>query len=262
MDVDFPYGKTEITAEEYEAQIDAEEIVDHLTKGTPGDPTSRVGSFIDTVPRLLDWLENSGRDYPWRHTTDPWRVYVTEILLQRTRADAVADIYEEFFARFPSPSALLESDEEAIYSQIKSLGFGNQRTRTLKEAAELCVIQYDGTVPADLDALQQPWRVGPYSARACLLFAFNQPLALVDSNIVRIIERVFGYQMPNQPHKKDSVYELVDTLIPDTPELARSVTFAFLDLGALICTEPHPKCEECPLNSCCLFVESEDSGAS
>ncbi|SEH15023.1 A/G-specific DNA-adenine glycosylase [Natronorubrum sediminis] len=255
MELDFPYGKTEITVEEYEGQIDAEEIADHLAEGTTGDPAPRVESFIYTMPQFLDWLDSSGRDYPWRHTTDPWRVYATEILLQRTRADAVANIYEGFFDRFPSPNALMKSNDEMIYTQIKSLGFGNQRTRSLKEAAELCVTQYDGTVPADLDALQQPWRVGPYSARACLLFAFNQPISLVDSNIARIIERVFGYQMPNQPHKKDSVYELVDTLIPDTPELARSITFAFLDLGALICTEPHPKCNECPLNSCCLFTE-------
>ena len=257
MGIDFPYGKTEITAEEYEALVDAREIADHLTERTTGDPTPRVHAFIDTLPHLLDWLDISGRDYPWRHTTDPWRVYATEILLQRTRADAVADIYEDFFERFPSPQALVEATDETIYTQIRSLGFGNQRTRSLKEAANLCVNRYDGAVPADLDALQQPWRVGPYSARACLLFAFNQPIALVDSNIVRIIGRVFGYQMPSQPHKKDSIYELVDTLIPDTPDLARSITFALLDLGALICTEPSPKCDECPLHSCCLFVESQ-----
>lgn len=253
MGVDLPYGQTRVTAAEYEDLVDVDDILTHLDRGTATDPTPQVEGFVRAIPHLLEWLEQSGRDYPWRYTTDPWRVYATEILLQRTRADAVADIYEDFFDAFPSPEEVVKADEREVYDRVYSLGFGNQRTRSIREAAALCVNQYGGKVPADLDALQEPWRVGPYSARACLMFAFNKPLALVDSNIARIIERVFSYEMPQQPHKKDSVYALAETLIPSDPALARAINFAFLDLGALICTESDPSCENCPLNSCCIF---------
>ncbi len=255
MDAGLPFGRTRITAAEYEELIDSSEIIEHLdTKGV-SDPRVRVNEFIESIPDLLAWLEQHGRNYPWRHTTNPWRIYATEILLQRTRADAVADIYEEFFISFPNPGAVVETEEQAIFDVIQSLGFGNQRTQSIREAARLCVEQHDGKVPADLDELKKPWRVGPYSARACLLFAFNTPLALVDANISRIVERVYGYEMPEQPHKSGEVYTFMQALLPSDPAVARSFTFALLDLGALICTEADPRCRVCPLNSWCLFAQ-------
>ena len=92
-----PFGRTQVTASEYRQQINKDKIVRHLESKDVSKPEERVTAFIETIPDLLDWLEENGRDYPWRDTTDSWRVYVTEILLQRTRADAVADIYESFF---------------------------------------------------------------------------------------------------------------------------------------------------------------------
>jgi A/G-specific adenine glycosylase len=224
-----------------------------------GKPDSeiQIRSFIQTVPDLLDWLEQHGREFPWRYTTDPWRVYVSEILLQRTRGGAVAAIYDEFFNRFPDPETLYRADEEEIHDVVSSLGFGNQRTRTLQDVAELCHCEYGGDVPQDLEVLKQPWRVGPYSARACLQFAFNEPHALVDANVARVIERVLDYEMPTQPHKSDTVYELMECLVPDDPEIARAFNLALLDLGALICTPDKPQCPACPLEDCCAFAATK-----
>jgi len=249
-----PFGQTQVTASEYRQLINKEEVVWHLeSEGIP-KPEEQVTAFIETIPDLLDWLEEHGRDYPWRYTTDPWGVYVTEILLQRTRADAVADIYESFFTVFPDPQTLVSADQQTIFEEVRSLGFGNQRTRSLRDTAQLCVKEYGGTVPDNLEALQEPWRVGPYSARACLLFAFDTPMALVDSNIARIFERVFDYEMPEQPHKSNAVYSFIGTFIPDDPALARAINFSFLDLGAILCTSD-PQCPSCPLNEYCAFAQ-------
>lgn len=253
--MDLPFGQTQISASEYAELVDRDKIVSYLEAVEATDPRPGVTRFIETIPVLLEWLDQYGRDYPWRHTTDPWRIYATEILLQRTRADAVADIYESFFADFPTPSAVVAADEQTIFERVRSLGFGEQRTRSIRDAAQLCVEQNDGDVPADLEMLQEPWRVGPYSARACLLFAFHRPLALVDSNIARIIERVFDCEMPAQPHKSDNVYALMGSFIPDQPGLARAINFALLDLGALICTSQDPQCVECPLRACCAYPQ-------
>lgn len=249
-----PFGRTQVTASEYDRLIGRDEIVRHLESVGISDPEDRVTAFVQTVPDLLEWLEENGRDYPWRYTTDPWRIYATEILLQRTRADAVAEIYDSFFTTFPDPHAVIAVADQTIFEEVRSLGFGNQRTRSIREAARLCVEENDGNVPDDLEMLQKPWRIGPYSARACLLFAFNEPLALVDSNIARIFERVFDYEMPEQPHKSDAVYAFIETFIPDDPGLARGINFSFLDLGAMICTS-NPQCSSCPLNECCAYAQ-------
>jgi A/G-specific adenine glycosylase len=218
------------------------------------DPRLGVIHFIKTILVLLEWLDQYGRDYPRRHTTDPWRIYATEILLQRTHTDGVADIYELFFAEFPTPSAVVAADEQTIFEHARSPGFGEQRARSIRDAAQLCVEQNDEEVPADLEMLQEPWRVGPYSARTYLLFAYHRPLALVDSNIARIIERVFDCEMPVQP-QSDNLYALMGNFIPDQPGLARAINFALLYLEALICTSQEPQCVECTLRACCAYPQ-------
>ncbi|GGM73995.1 A/G-specific adenine glycosylase [Halarchaeum rubridurum] len=247
-----PFGRTQVGTAELRSQVDISAARDALREAGVPNAAARIDAVLDTVPDLLAWLATHGRTYPWRYTTDPWRVYATEILLQRTRGDAVLDVYSPFFAAFPTPAALLEADDGVIRDLVRSLGFVNQRLRTLREAAELCVVEYDGAVPADLEALQRPWRVGPYTARACLLFAFHQPLALVDANTARITGRVFDYPLPSQPHKSTAVYQILDTLVPDDPGLARAFNFALIDLGASRCTDSTPDCDQCPLQSGCF----------
>lgn len=251
---DLPFGRTEITATQYAELVDRSKAENLLAENGVGDPATKINRFITAVPELLRWLSDDGRCLPWRHTVDPWTVYATEILLQRTRAGAVEDIYEEFFNRYPTPQALYSGDEEVLRDTVRSLGFVNHRTRSLSEAAEMCVIEYDGDVPDSLDALKQPWRVGDYSARACLVFAFGCVQPLVDTNFARVIERVLGYEMPNQPHKSKTVYKLLGALVPAEPSAARAFNFAILDIGAMICSPDSPDCESCPLSSGCEFA--------
>lgn len=255
--VNLPFGRTEVSIDEIRGCIDTDTASEELEDTGTLNPEHAVESFSEVVPVLLEWFADYGRDYPWRWTTDPWHVYVTEILLQRTRSDAVADIYADFFSDFPIPGTVHDADEDTIRNRIRQLGVVNHRVRTLKEAAALCVHEYDGEVPPDLDALQRPWRVGPYTARACLLFAFEEPFALVDTNTARIVSRVFEYPLPTQPHKSARVYRLLDALVPSDPSLARAFNLALLDLGALVCTIESPDCANCSLSSGCAYANAD-----
>lgn len=254
--VDLPFGQTRVTTGELLKSIDIETARRELSETDIQNPDEAINSFLETAPSLFVWLEDCGRDYPWRRTRDPWRIYATEILLQRTRSDAVANVYTKFFDRFPTASSILKQDADALRGIVRPLGFVNHRVRTLGEAAELCVHEYDGEVPADLETLQRPWRVGPYTARACLLFAFEEPLAIVDINTARITARVFDYPLPSQPHKSSRVYRFLDALVPNDPSLARAFNLALLDLGALICTSEDPDCIDCPLMNGCAYAKA------
>jgi A/G-specific adenine glycosylase len=253
---ELPFGKTETTAREIRASVASEQAVKLLLKQgqSSEEAKKRVDSFLASIPELLQWLDNHGRCYPWREALDPWKVYVAEILLQRTRGDAVEKVYADFLSEFPAPDALQQATEEQIFELVRPLGFGNQRTKSLLDVGEILNEQYGGEVPADLEALQEPWRVGPYCARATLLFAHEQPMALVDSNFARVFGRVLDYEMPSQPHKSDDVYQLIEGLTPGVPELARAFNFAILDLGDAVCEASSPRCSECPLEKCCAYA--------
>jgi len=236
--------------------MDVQKAVEVAEKGGVEESEKRLWDLIEHIPDLLNWLENHGRSYPWRQTTDPWEVYLAEILLQRTRGDAVEKIYSDILQRFPDPVALSETSENEIREAVFSLGFVNHRTRTLTAVGELFREEYDGQVPDSTEELKRPWRVGEYSARATQLFARGKSIGLVDSNFSRVIGRILGYEMPRQPHKSEEVYELMDALTPSEPEVARSFNLAILDLGALVCTSENPDCESCPVSEACWYYES------
>lgn len=252
-----PFGETQITVSEAKSLMNIGAAIDLSQQGDVEHPEERINEFVESVPGLLQWLENHGRRYPWRNSHDPYEVFIAEILLQRTRGDAVNKIYRDFLESFPDLEALNEAEDTKIRSLIRSLGFVNHRTRTLNEIGEIFTEQYDSKVPDSVEELQQPWRVGEYSARACQIFARDEPMALVDSNFARVFSRVLGYEMPNQPHKSSAVYALLDALIPSDPDVARAFNLAVLDLGALVCTPSNPACESCPLRSACNFYERE-----
>lgn len=252
---DLPFGQTRTTPAEIRSLVEIDTAVMQARRGNVDHPEDQIEGFIEVVPSLLEWLEHNGRLYPWRETEDPWEVYIAEILLQRTRGDAVERVYTEFLETFPDPESLMHADEEEIADKVRSLGFVNHRTRTLKEVGELFTKEYGGKVPDSVDKLKRPWRVGDYSARACQIFARGEIMALVDTNFARVIGRVLGYEMPTQPHKSSEVYALLYALVPSSSDLARAFNFAILDLGALVCTPKNPDCESCPVNDACNYYQ-------
>lgn len=251
-----PFGRTRVDFVELQGKIQIQEGIELAKQNRLENAETRIQLFVEHIPDLLRWLEVHGRKYPWRETIEPWRVYLTEILLQRTRADAVAKIYHQFFDRFPDPESLHEAPESEIKDLVRTLGFVNHRTKSLQDVGEILIQKHGGSVPDSVEALKEPWRVGEYSARACQLFARDQPYALIDANFARVIGRVLGYEMPRQPHKSEDVYAFLDALVPSDPDLARAFNLAVLDLGALICTPDNPNHVECPFQDICVYFQN------
>jgi A/G-specific adenine glycosylase len=213
-------------------------------------PSDRVDAFIAGLGPLFRWFSTAHRDFPWRRTRDPWAVIVAEILLQRTHATKVAEVYQTFHDRFADPAAVHEASREEVFETVEPLGFGNKKTQTLKALAAAVELQHDGTVPNDLEALQALPRIGPYTARACLCFAFGDPLALVDANVATVAEHTLRYDSPRRAHKDDALYALLDALIPDEPDGARVFNLAILDTRPLVC-DREPDDRVCPFGETC-----------
>lgn len=241
-------GETEVSEDEIRRQVDRETAISMLADADADMPQERIDEYIRAIPVALSWLEEHGRDFPWRRTKDPWKIYIAEILLQRTRASTVAGMYPGFLDEFPTPKSLHATDEVKIREHIKQLGFVNHRTRTLQEVAKLCSQEHENTVPDSLDALMQPWRVGPYVARAVQLFARDEPLALVDANIARVIHEMTTYPLPPQPHKSDRFYRFCQSFVPFEPEIGRSINFSLIDLGSIVFKPGRHNYSACPFH--------------
>lgn len=256
---ELPFGRTESSEKEIRRTTSPEQTVELLIDQgqSAQEAEDRVDFCLASIPDLLRWVASNGQRYPWRSTTDPWEVYIAEILLQRTRGDAVQNVYTDFLEYYPDPEAMQDATEEQVFEIVRPLGFGNQRTKSLLDVGGILNERHGGEVPADLDALQEPWRVGPYCARATLLFAHGRPMALVDSNFARVFGRVLDYEMPSQPHKSAQVYRLIEGLTPDIPELARAFNLAILDLSDAVCEASSPRCPACPLMESCAHAAEQ-----
>lgn len=177
---------------------------------------------------LLEWSQGRLREFPWRETTDPYEVLVAEILLQRTPAERVEPIYEEVVATYPNLATMAEADVGRLAEMLQTLGFQNQRARALIDIGS----QLAGNgVPENETALLELPYVGKYAANATLCFAFGQPRAIVDANVVRVYERAFGLDLSTTDSE---AWELAQELLPE--DTARRFNLALLDFGATLST--------------------------
>ena len=223
--------------------------------GTPTPPTSSPTTEphgLTAGPRraLLRWWARHRRDLPWRHTRDPWAVLVSEVMLQQTQVDRVAPRWEQFMARFPDPTAAVAAGVGAVLDEWAGLGY-NRRAVTLHAAAVACVEHHQGQVPTDMDGLLALPGVGPYTARAVLAFAYHQDVAVVDTNVGRILARVAGRRL-----RPTEAQAMADGSVP--PGDGWEWNQAVLDFGSAVCTARNPRCVECPLRRWCSWVGGPD----
>lgn len=198
----------------------------------------------DFVQRLLSWFSLNGRDFPWRHEADPYRILVAEKLLQQTTYGHVMKVYETFFRKFPDIKSLAEADVSEIEAVIRRLGFQRQRARQFKEIAQALVNKHKGVVPSKKEDLLKLSGIGDYVASAVLCFAFNKDEAIVDMNVRRVVGRVFGW-------KEISDKEVASRLSKIIPAgKAKQFNWAMIDFSALICSRK-PKCKTCFLRDFC-----------
>lgn len=197
---------------------------------------------------LLSWSELEGwRDLPWRRTRDPWAVLVSELMLQQTQVPRVAPRYEAFLRRFPTVAACASAPVGDVVRMWAGLGY-NRRAVNLHRAAQMCVDEHEGRLPATLEELLVLPGIGPYTARAVLAFAHEQDVAVLDTNAARVVARVNGRRMT-----LGEAQVAADSLVPDGRGWRWNQ--AILDLGATVCTKRSPRCERCPVvRSCAWFA--------
>jgi A/G-specific adenine glycosylase len=198
---------------------------------------------------LLAWYDRYGRDLPWRRTRDPYSVLVSEVMLQQTQVDRVVPKYHEWLDRFPSLAALADAPMEEAVDAWYPLGY-NIRPRRLHAIARESVERYGGTLPADADALLAFKGIGAYTAGAVMSFAFESRAPILDTNVARLLFRVFVARGAQKSHAmRKRLWALSDAVLPHR----RVFDFnqALMDFGALVCTARRPQCLGCPMAGLC-----------
>ncbi len=199
---------------------------------------------------LLAWYRRHHRQLPWRQTRHPYRILVSEIMLQQTRAEVVIPYYRRFLRRFPTLRALARAQPGEVIRQWSGLGY-YRRARNLHRTARLIVSRYGGRIPADFDRLQALPGIGDYTARAVLSIAFGVPLAVVDGNVARVLTRWHVLRgSPRQPELQKKLRRLADAWL-DT-SAPGEWNQAMMELGATLCRPRQPLCEHCPVRQGCL----------
>jgi A/G-specific adenine glycosylase len=196
---------------------------------------------------VLAWGLPRLRDLPWRRTRDPWLVLVSEVMLQQTQALRVIPKWESFRAAYPTPTACAAAPLGDVLRLWQGLGYP-RRARDLHRAAGVIATVHGGEVPDELDALLSMAGIGPYTARAVLAFAFGRDVAVVDTNIARVLARSAGERL-----SAVSAQRLADRHVPSG--LGWAWNQALMDLGASVC-RPTPRCEWCPLAATCVWSRS------
>jgi len=194
---------------------------------------------------VLDWARSAGRDLPWRRTRDPWSVLVAEIMLHQTQVERVVPKYGAFLERFPTPRSCAAAPVGDVVQAWAGLGY-NRRAVNLHRTAARLVADHRGGVPDELVALQTLPGVGPYTARAVLAFAFERDVAVVDTNVGRVLARQAGGRLG-----LTDAQAVADALVPEG--MGWVWNKAVLDLGAVICTARAPACGDCPVEATCSW---------
>jgi A/G-specific adenine glycosylase len=220
--------------------------------------TSSSDSKIAAVrEHLLAWFEANRRDLPWRHTRDPYRILISEVMLQQTQVDRVIPYYERFLERFPTVSALAEGPTSEVIRLWAGLGY-NRRAVNLQRTAQAVVEQFGGEFPSDVEALRSLPGIGPYTAGAIACFAFELDAAFIDTNMRRVIHRLFaGPELPEPLLNEREIVALAAKLVP--PGDGWRWNQALIEFGALQCTARKPLCMVCPMQRDCEAFPSIQS---
>jgi len=220
-------------------------------------PKSTPGRYLRFRRRLAQWYRRHGRDLPWRRTRDPYRVLVSEIMLQQTQVSRVEPYYDRFLERFPSLDQLAAAPASAVRESWEGLGY-YRRAANLHLLAQEVVREHDGAIPADPAELVQLPGIGRYTAGAVASFAYERSAAAVDTNVARVIRRAF-HPRSRAAGADRRIWETAARLVPCRGKAAWTFNQAIMELGAVVCTARIPKCGECPVRAECRTGKSVSS---
>ncbi|MEI5993173.1 A/G-specific adenine glycosylase [Candidatus Enterococcus mansonii] len=210
----------------------------------------KLRSFQET---FIAWYEKEKRNLPWRVNLDPYRIWISEIMLQQTRVDTVIDYYYRFMEWFPTIQDLANAPDEKLLKAWEGLGYYS-RARNLKIAAQQIVNEFDGQMPRTIEEIRQLKGIGPYTAGAIGSIAFQLPEPAIDGNVMRVVSRLFEIEddiakASSRKVFEEAMYKIIDEERPG------DFNQAMMDLGSAVCTPTSPKCERCPIQSYCLSYQ-------
>src|SRR5687767_11154391 len=199
--------------------------------------------------RLLSWYRLNGRDLPWRRTDDPYHILVSEVMLQQTQVDRVVPKYHEWLEKYPSLTTLASADQDEVTETWRPLGY-NIRPRRLHAIARESVARYGGQLPSDEETLLSFKGIGAYTAGAIRSFAFGQRAAILDTNVARVLFRIFVASGDIKAHAmRRQLWAISEVMVPR--KRVFDFNQALMDFGATICVARKPKCEACPMTKLC-----------
>jgi A/G-specific adenine glycosylase len=202
------------------------------------------------IKELRGWYRVNARDLPWRRTSDPYAIWISEIMLQQTRVETVIPYYQRWMAELPTLLALVSADQDQVLMLWEGLGY-YKRALNLHKAARQIADQFAGELPQDIKSLESLPGIGRYTAGAISSIAFDQPAPILDGNIKRLFSRLFDISTPIQASQTvKELWQISEDLLPehDPGEFNQ----ALMEMGALVCLPKHPNCAACPLKSVCL----------
>jgi len=227
-----------------------------MSKGLPMDVIKKVMNRRNKIiKRLLEWGDKNYRPYSWRNNRTPYSVLISEILLKRTTATAAAEIYDKFLASYPNLQALANAQKQDLERMLVRIGYHKRRAQILLEVARYLLEKHKGQIPAKKEELLKVPHIGPYTANAILSLGYGIPAAMVDSNVQRIISRLFSTTLTNK--SPNAVQAVADLLAPKKDNV--KYNYALLDLGALVCRYDLPKCSKCPLQDICDYCQQKQA---
>lgn len=201
---------------------------------------------------IIKWGMCHLRDFPWRKTKNPYKILIAEIMLHRTQANQVKEIYEDFIIEYPDFCSICRTDPDIISFELEKLGLHWRAKLLYKLSCKICE-EFDGNIPTKKNDLIQLPGIGHYIASAFLCFAYNQPYPLLDTNTIRILGRVFGLKITDSSRRSKQYENLMYSFLSSGN--CKKFSLSLIDFGNSVCTPRTPLCDECPINQFCCFLK-------
>lgn len=210
----------------------------------------RPPNALSFTRRLLRWYRRAGRRLPWRTTRDPYRILVSEFMLQQTQVSRVTQYYDRFLGRYPTIRDLARAPQRTVREAWDGLGY-YRRAVNLRRLAQAVVKSPGGSLPRDVAALERLPGVGPYTAAAVASFAYERRVLPIDTNVARVLGRVFGRPVTAGSRARARLRQLAEQILPRRGRVAWEFNQAMMDLGATVCRARRPNCPQCPVRLSC-----------
>lgn len=214
---------------------------------------------LDFSNKILSWYFQEKRELPWRNSSDPYRVWISEIILQQTRIDQGTSYYNRLIGRFPTVHSLAESTEDEVLKLWQGLGYYS-RARNLFAGAQQIVNIYHGRFPSQSKELKKIKGIGDYTAAAIASISFNEPVAAIDGNVYRVLSRIFGIDTPIDTTAGKKLFAELAQNIMDKKNPG-DYNQAVMEFGALHCKPKQPLCNQCPFSNQCIAYGSQTIAA-